>query len=235
MNPRLSPVEVRIPLDAGESNQMATTPDDAGDQLPPDLGGHLIAIGRAGMRESSLADVRSAIVNACVGFAGFDHALLCFRDPLAVALPPYTLVHSDGLSLAEAAAISVTFGDGHTGDPKPTGDVICGETSCGGQLLQVIGITADAGPDMDTSLFLIRCGDAAAGPVDVQAARLAADQVRLALRHAAAEEDLRAHAVERRLLARLTGAIVSMQDLGAVMSEVAAAVRMVSDWAGVAD
>jgi diguanylate cyclase (GGDEF)-like protein len=54
------------------------------------------------------------------------------------------------------------------------------------------------------------------------------------LRHAAAEEEVRIQAFERRLFARLTDAIVGMQDLGSVMYEVAAAVRVISGWEGVA-
>jgi diguanylate cyclase (GGDEF)-like protein len=212
---------------------MATMPDDAGELLPPEWGDHLIAIGRAGLRASTLADARSAIVNACVGLAGFEHAVLCLRGPHPEpGAASSALVHSDGLSLDDAAAISVTFGDDDPAD-NPAG-VVQGELMRDGRQLWVIRVSVEATKEPMASLFLIRGGAAENPTSDAQIARLATEHVRLALRHAAAEEDVRVQAFERRLFARLTDAIVGMQDLGSVMSEVAAVVRAVSGWEGVA-
>jgi diguanylate cyclase (GGDEF)-like protein len=191
----------------------------------------LIAIGRAGGRAATLAEAGQAIASACRGIGSSESALLLLDAAVGKSIGwSDGVLGSANISPEDAAAVSTAVWQCVSSSESTDIDVFSIEMVLSPGPCHVLVATIAPIRDRPGALVLIRPGDATFQEGDRSEVRLASDQCVLALQQASVEEENQHRTTERQLVSRLTQTIVGMQDLGLVLSDVAAAVRTITGW-----
>ncbi|MDQ2682517.1 MAG: diguanylate cyclase, partial [Chloroflexota bacterium] len=170
------------------------------------------------------------VVEAVAALDGITHAALIQtsgrqKRPAAGA----SFVPSAGLA-KHVEGLDAVFGEQMRAMETEPGRAIGPDFVPGLGPCHLLSVPVAVDPEHAFNLVLIRTGRTGFGEGGLATARLIADQAGLALRMARIDEERRTQLDERATVARITQTVVTMQDLDAVLDEVAMAVRKLSGW-----